>query len=507
MKYSKFIIIIFLGVLVSSCEDFLSPDPTSAIPTGDFYNSAEDLQLGLIAVYDAIQGVNDSGLDDNRGIQVEFYVTEMYSDNTNTSSANADDTSDAGQFENYSVQANNGISANYYASMYRVIFLANKVIDSLNVVDDESTSLAIEAEAKFLRAYAYFNLIRLYGEDSENLGLPLVDHVLTDDEIDTQYTRVSENEIYALIISDLEKAIEGLDDSYKTRASKTAANVLLGTVYMTIDTPNYVLANSYLSEAYNANYNLLSSLQDIFGDSNELNNEIIFAIGFDGGNSTDSQNFSSEFYADGNTSGVNYLTEDLYGALYNNADGNSSDLRNLLYVYEDEDEEDNNDGDRLIENTVDDGKKIAKFIALNDKFDSQNEQGGCDWIVLRYAEVIMLLAESQMGINGNGNVTVTDYDWGTQYNEIRTRAGLTTVTSISQADLLLERRLEFFGENKRLFTLKRYGIADQVLSDFAGPQGFGFSANEVTLPIPLREINLSPIVNGEHILVQNIAWR
>ena len=152
MKYLKFIAIIFLGSLISSCEDYLNPDPDSAIRTDEFYSSPEELELGIIAIYDAIQGVNDYQLDENRGVQVEFYVTEMLSDNANTRAPDADDASDAGQFENFSVRDNNGLSANYYSSMFRVIYLSNVVLGSLDVVQNEAEAMRIEAEAKFLRA-------------------------------------------------------------------------------------------------------------------------------------------------------------------------------------------------------------------------------------------------------------------------------------------------------------------------------------------------------------------
>ena len=94
------------------------------------------------------------------------------------------------------------------------------------------------------------------------------------------------------------------------------------------------------------------------------------------------------------------------------------------------------------------------------------------------------------------------------YNKIRTRAGLTAVTTLTKDELLAERRYEFFSENKRLFDLKRFGVVDQVLSNFAGASGYRFNTNESVLPIPLREINLSPKTSsGEPLLIQNINWR
>lgn len=482
MNYSNFLIILIAGYLLTSCEDFLDPEPTSAIKTENFYTTAGELELGLIAIYDAIQGVNDNQLDEYRGVQVEFYVTEMLSDNSSTRSPDADDSSDAGQFENFSVQTNNGISANYYASMYRIIYLANVVLGSLDVVQNETTLLKIEAEAKFLRAYAYFNLIRLYGEDTENLGLPLIDHVLTDEEVATQFRRVSEDKIYNLIISDFTTATEGLDDTYKTRASKSAAHTFLAMVYMTIDEPDYAKALENLDEVY-GNYDLLDSYAAVFDANNELNDEIIFAIGYEQNSVNDSQNYTSEFAADGNSSGLNYLTSDLHAKLVNFGGVN----RGLFDV-------DNQDTE-------------PRYQTAKHKYDSssQPEFSGIDFIVLRYAEVIMLYAEASMGAS---DLLTMSGSWAIDYNKIRTRAGLTSVLSLTKEELLDERRYEFFSENKRLFDLKRFGVVNQVLLNFANANGFRFNSNESVLPIPLREINLSPKTSsGEPLLIQNINWR
>lgn len=482
MKYSKIITIVFLGFLLNSCSDFLNPDPDSAIKTEDFYLTVEELELGVVAIYDAIQGVNTNQLRDNRGIQVEFYVTEMLSDNANTRSPDADDSADAGQFENFSVEANNGISANYYASMYRVIYLSNVVLDAMKTLEYEPAFDKIEAEAKFLRGYAYFNLIRMYGEDVENLGLPLVDHVLSDDEIATQYTRVSETKIYDLIISDFETATLALDDTSKTRASKSAAHTFLALVYMTIDNPNYAEAVANL-DLVSTSYSILDDYEDIFDPSNELNEEIIFAIGFANDAANDSQNYSAEFAATGNSSGLNYLTTDLQAKLVNFGGANRA-----LFNIDDADTEDR--------------YQTAKHLTDS----SDDEQAGTDFIVLRYADVVMLRAEAQMG--SSSQITVTGASWETDYNKIRTRAGLTPVTSITKDELLDERRFEFFSENKRMFDLKRFGVATEVLSAFAEASGYNFNAFDVTLPIPLREINLSPLdSNGEIALKQNINWR
>lgn len=488
-KNLKYFLILIAGFSLTSCEDYLSPEPTSAVNKNDFYQDEVQLELGIVAIYDAIQGVNTNQLDETRGVQIEYFLTEMLSDNTSSKSPDPENAADNRQFDNYTVLDNNSISANYYASMFRVIYLSNLIIDSTNeVIVDEATALKLKGEAKFLRAYAYFNLVRLYSDinadgsiTNDNLALPYVDHVLANDEIDQQYTRVSVGEIYDLIISDLINATEVLDDTYKTRASKSAAHGLLAKVYLSIENPRYGNAIDHLNQVY-GKYEILSNYDDVFSYSNERNNEIIFAIGYEQNLSEDSQNFSLEFTSNGNQSGMNMLTDELVLGLQ--SFGGS---KRLLY-------------DEFTD------ASSSKFAT--EKFSSstgtESELGGFDWTVLRYADIIMMYAEAHMA--GGDNVTLLE-PWSVDYNLIRTRAGLETVETVTKNELLDERRYEFFTENQRLFDLKRLGEASNVLGLFAAKEGYDFDVRESGLPIPLRELNLSPVgTDGESLLKQNSFW-
>ena len=150
MKYRTYIAILLIGVLVTSCSDFLEPEPSSALTSNNYYTTSAELESALIGAYDAIQGVGDFDKDENHGVQYEFYITEMRSGNTATKIADPDDFSDAGQFESFNVLPINGLVGNYYDSYYEVIYRANVVLDNLGNVSDDTSS--IEAEAKFIRA-------------------------------------------------------------------------------------------------------------------------------------------------------------------------------------------------------------------------------------------------------------------------------------------------------------------------------------------------------------------
>ena len=128
MKHIKFLSLFILGGFISSCEsDYLEPALTSAINGASYYNSADQVETAVINMYDGLQGVNSTSSNDNHATQVEFYLTEMRSDNTRTKASEGE----PAQFENYTVEATNGIVGDYYRSFYNVVFRANTVLANL----------------------------------------------------------------------------------------------------------------------------------------------------------------------------------------------------------------------------------------------------------------------------------------------------------------------------------------------------------------------------------------
>ena len=474
MKNINILILLFLGVIISSCEsDFLEPTPTSGVTSGSYFTDADEVGTAVINMYDGIQGVNSTSTNDKHAIMYEFYITEMRSDNTRTKSSEGE----AAQFEDYSITATNGIVSDYYASFYNIIFRANTVLDNLGVVEDATVAAAYEGEAKFVRAYAYFNLVRLYGD------IPLVDRSLSPSEIDVQYTRVATASIYNLIVSDLQTAAANLDNSYKTRASKAAAQALLAKVHLTLG--NYGDARTLCEAVVGSGFSLQSNFNDIF--YNERNSEIIFAVGYAAGLDDDSQNFSSEWMnAVGRTSGVNYVTAEAVTAL--------DDLGGDRTVYS-----------YRVDPFQPSQNQVVKYLPNGESggidgktFESDATLAGNDWIVLRYADVLLMHVEAILA----GGDETADANALASFQAVRDRAGLTDiVTSVTKQELLDERRVELAFENQRFFDLVRFGVAQDVLSAFSTANGYSFASTDLLLPIPQREVNLS---NG--VMTQNPGY-
>ena len=463
MKNFKTLILILSVVAVFSCEDYLDPEPVSTASTENFYKNDNEILGGIFNIYDGLQGVNDIRSESNHSTQMEFYVTEMRSDNTRSKNAEGE----AGQFDIFAVQPTNGFVADHYRSFYNVIFRANTVLENLENAT-EANKVKFEAEAKFLRAYVYFNLVRLYGD------IPLLDRTITPDEVEISYTRIPTSEVYDLIVSDLNTAIEFLDNSNgRNRASKAAAQALLAKVYLTLE--NYLPAQQLLDEVMQSGFSLATNFNDVFYDEN--NPEVIFAIGYKEGILLDSQNFSAEFLNGvGRTVGVNYLTGNMVAFMNTNA------------------------GDRLETSLRSDPaqpseSQVAKFFPNGDSggndgrtFSFDARLAGNDWIVLRYADVLLMHVEAIIA----GADETTNADALNSFQLVRDRAGFTDpVSSVDKEDLLAERRAELAFENQRLYDLIRFGKAIEILGDFAIDIGANFSSNDLLLPIPQLEISLS----------------
>lgn len=465
MRQINKILILLIGIAFISCKsDFLELVPSSGVSADSYYSNASEIETGIINMYDGIQGQNSNDLDDNHGVQYEFYLTEMRSDNTRTKSQEGE----AAQFESFNVTATNGIVSNYYSSYYNIIFRANRVLGSLGAIEGQDEVDAFEGEAKFVRAYAYFNLVRLFGD------VPLIDRVITPLEKEAQFTRVATSSVYELIISDLKTAVDNLDNKYRTRASKAAAQTLLAKVYLT--TGEYTLAQGLLEDVIKSGrYSLEENFKDIF--YTEDNKEVIFAIGYASSPSSDSQFFSSEWMNGvGRSSGLNYVTDDAIAAI-TAAGGNRTEVSLRTDPFQPTQ------------------TQVAKYFPNGESggsdgktFASDATKAGNDWIVLRYADVLLMHVEAIMadGRETNAQTAIASFQ------KVRDRAGLTTpVTKITKNDLLLERRAELAFENHRLFDLIRFGEAESVLSEFSRVNGYNYNSSDLLLPIPQNEINIS----------------
>ncbi|WP_299108953.1 RagB/SusD family nutrient uptake outer membrane protein [uncultured Winogradskyella sp.] len=339
----------------------------------------------------------------------------------------------------------------FYTAAYKSILSANNVIE--NSSDDTEIG-----EAKFLRALTYFKLVKVFGDVTVNL---LASPSLTDTSV---LVRRSASDVYNdVIIPDLTDAMAVLSTTINDgRASKYAAQALLGKVYVTMG--NFASAEPHLAAVVNgaagAGIMLNANYNEIFGAANEIeNSEIIFSTQITG-SIVDEYTFGSDFWNwfVGDDPKANYPVSTSLVAAFDASDasGGGTDLRRAVTL-------------------ADDGLTAIKFP----KEGGQGTEH--DWIEIRLADVILLYAET---LNENGSPASTVLPL---LDDIRTRAGLNSLTGTvtSQADVRQviadERRLELAFEGHRWFDLVRTGTASAEM-------GETINSNYYVFPVPISEI-------------------
>ena len=468
------------GVIVllsaSSCKkDFLELAPISQQNGNNFYKTAEDMKNALTAAYGGLQygGLYYSSM---------HVIGDLRSDNTEITNPNAG--ADLQAVDNFTNLPTTSTSSITWAGHYQAIQNTNIVIEKIEPVAMDATLKArYTGEAKFLRALMYFNLVRIFGD------VPLVTKVINNPQEGYDYGRESTANVYAQIIADLQAAEASLPFEYTGvdigRATKGAAMSLLGKVYLT--QKNWNLAAAKLKEVIDQTasnkYQLLPTYAGVFGIANENNRESIFEVQFKRASTGEGSPFTNQFAPIGSGTAVvsvgNPLGQNIPTANMNNA-YETGDLRKAVsmrtsYV--------------LGANTVNHNYVVKYSGTPAANLDSDN-----NWIVLRYADVLLMYAEA---LNEQGYVA--DGPAFTYLNQIRTRAGLPSKTSnnanaalrvANQADFRLaieqERRIELAFEGHRWFDLIRTDRALAVLG------ASGMQPHHNVFPIPQTQIDINP---------------
>jgi hypothetical protein len=462
MKKTLFVALVLSSLLgTTACTDSLVQDPLTSKTQANFLRNETEVEEYVNATYGALQA---NGL---YGLYLPA-AAEIPSDNT-YDEVPANDDGIYGQLDQFTTIPTNAIVTSIWLGSYIPIQRANVVLNRIGGVSYASSTTrdARIGEMKFLRALLYFNLVRLYGD------VPLVTQETIDPNAYFGQGRTPTAQVYTQIIKDLTEAITVLPttSSQAGRVRQTAAQTLLAKVYLT--QKNYAAALPLLQAVVaTGRHALQSNPANVFSLANENNSEIVFAVQFASGlnGNTLGSNMFQQFSPSGTVSGAkghNLPTKQLY-ALYG-----STDRRRGTYL------------DVTSAGTPFIKKMVAPTTVITD--------GGSDFVVLRYADVLLMLAEVQNELNGTT-------DAATNLNLIRTRAGLAATTATNQADLraaiALERRLELVGEGHRWFDLQRSGNAVSVLNAYFQSTGtlVTVDANDLLLPIPQSQVNTDPSI-------------
>lgn len=467
------------------CSGFLDREPLDQLSEETFYKTASDANRGAISMYAIPQGINWFGKC--------WMILEIPTDNS-TVGGNDPDFS---PIDNFTINPDNTPNLEFWTEHFRLVTSANQILKFVPDIDmDATVRNAILGEARFLRAYSYFDLARIYGD------VPLITEV-PDINTDVMVSRDALSEVYDFIIADLEFAIETLPaerpSSDLGRATRYAAQAILAKVYLTLgmndecmDLCRDIIASQKyaLTQTFDENW-----LRDI-SDNNE---ESIWQIQYTGCGPIGTGNANQGFFAPW---GQN---------ITKNSDGWGSQVPTGPLV--------DNPGTTIKDAfTEDDLRKYHTFMSPLDHYPMLNpEEGGYTYPAqgasrtginikkyvigggpdvcylttpqnmhaIRYADVLLMLVEASC--KRNGGITVTA-DVVEAYNRILERAGLETVGSVTIEEVYDQRRLEFAFENHRWFDLLRQGNVREVMQK----HGKGMQDHHVLFPIPASEIAINP---------------
>lgn len=444
-----------LLAILPACHKQLDQQPQTEKELNNFLRNEVEVEEYINAVYGMLQWNGT----------YKLYLpalAEISSDNT-FDEVPANDGQMYGQLDLFQVVPTNGLHAAVWKDHYRAIQSANVVLNRIGSVDFDSEALKDVriGEMKFIRALMYFNLVRAFGD------VPLVTKETTDPFEYFGQGRTPVADVYAQIENDLTEAIAVLPPAADKigKATQGAAQTLLGKVYLT--NKEWGKAKAQLDAVVGGGQYHLLPIDQIFGIENENNTEIIFDVQFASqiNGTAEGSNMQQQFSPSGtlaNAKGHNLPTKELYD-LYED-----DDQRKTQYV-------------ALTDNNIPYSLKLTR--PLHNPAD-----GGSNFIVLRYADVILMLAEIEAQL---GNTTqALDY-----LNSIRERAGASTIVLTEANQLLeaiaMERRLELINEGHRWFDLLRYGNAVQVMNAWFKNQGMQITitTDDLLQPIPQGQID------------------
>ncbi|MDF2192118.1 RagB/SusD family nutrient uptake outer membrane protein [Paraflavitalea sp. CAU 1676] len=491
-------VLIAAGLLTTSCnKEFLEADPRGQFLEDKYYRNEQEAYNGLVAVYDVV------------GWQGGGYVTKIGtmdagSDDHFAGGGGPNDITNYQVFSNYTLSPAVGPHLELWAKGFSGIFRANTLLAKLPKVPmDENNKKRFTAEAKFLRAYFYFDLVRFFK------SIPLLTEPVAPEKM-YDVLQVTSDVVYAQIEKDLKEAFAELPASLTLstqagRATKAAAQSLLGKMYLWQKkykeaAAEFAVVNGTPGGTGAYGNKLFSTFAGLFSLANEFNTESVFEISY---TNTSAGGWGCVSCTEGNVlnimtgprgynrkdasapdyvSGWSFLpvTDDLFNVMKDDPRLNAT-IANLKQL-----ETDNkityqkgymNTG-YFLEKTA--GRESFKWTGAGN-MELNFPKNMYD---MRLADLYLLEAEALLMTNSDlpRAQALLDAVRDRAYGDALHRVPLTL------NNLKLERRMELAGEGHRWLDLVRWGDAPTVL----GPRGFKAGKHEY-LPIPILELENTKI--------------
>jgi len=484
MKSYKYILktLIPLSIFLNlNCTSILEPIPEGIVPMAELYTTESNIITAVNGIYNPLLGVYQQNM---------FRLTDLASDDGWTWRFET-------QPDLFIVDPTSGPVQEVWTSHYFGITRANGVLDNMSLVQDFSSDemrRSIEGQAKFLRAFYYFNLVRLFG------AVPLIIEEIVDRN-DAEKPRSSIPEVYAQIKGDINDAIQLLPASYNGgvgrevgRPTSNSAKALLSMVHLELEEWTEAVA---LSRDLHGLGTLLTNYRNNFNGSQENSSASFFEVQYGGVITQTTTNKSVALAPPDFEAGLAFLLpsdDRLEGE-----GGGLSSGNGFIQAFEDGDLRKNVIVDTYgLSNFIDPSKPDGSLYYVNKYFNTSDPRGLSTWNfpLIRYAEILLNFAESlnELGFQADGEA------FGL-LNEVRGNAGLVPLTSgeLSNQDefreaVRRERRIELAFEAKRYFDLNRWGILADVIQVQMDYTNLNFPRQKlISHPITGKDYHLYPL--------------
>ena len=479
---NKILAVVGIGslILIASCKkNFLDVPPQGQQPADQFWTSEGDATKAVNSIYANLRGWTEVAF-------APIALESLGSDDTETGSDPSDGSVPfMNTYNNFTVTSTQGQLSDFWNGRYQSINLCNQVIDNIPAINmDANLKARYIAEAKFVRAYEYFRLVRAFGDVPLRLHLPK-------DATEYNLQRTPKAQVWAAIEQDLTDAAGVLPVNYTgadvQRATKGAALAMHAKVAMYQN--KWADVKTYTDQVIALGvYSLFPNFEQLFRIQNEFSSESIFEINAkhvpgncDASNSQYSQVQGVRSVARGGW-GFNVPTTDLA-----NSFEPGDPRRDATIIFRGETTP---EGDIIPASVPNPMYNQKSYVPFTDPSNQDCNEGADQNIrVMRYAEVLLMNAEANNEL-GNSAAALTSL------NKVRARArggnntilpDVTTTDKNALRDAIWkERRSELAMEFDRYFDVIRQGRAATVF----GPLGWKANKNEVW-PIPQSEIDLS----------------
>lgn len=445
-KQTNLFLTLLIGATLMGCSDLLELEPQASISDDVALSTPGNVQTALVGAYALLGGSSTYG-----GSYI--YLSEIYS-------APSDEIYFNGTFidpfdiNGKNIQVTNAFVTGVWTSSYNVINRANNVLGALDVFgSDTGTRNRVEAEAKFIRGIAYYNLVQAFGKafndgnPATNPGVPIV---LTPTRVVDESLEVPRNsvaEVYAQAITDLTAAKAGLPGSNGFYATTYAASALLARIHLAKgDFPAAATeANRVIASG---DYALFPSVASNFSRSAD-GSETIFAMQV---TQTAGSNDNAVFHAP-----LPFGRADIQVLNKHMLNYEAGDARANLFT------------------ATSRGRMTSKYTS------PMGDSRRFNINVVRLAEMYLTRAEANFRANATLGATPLD-----DVNRIRARVGLAALGTVTLADILKERRNELIFEGVLRMDMRR----NQVNSNIAGA-ALPWNDNKLTFPVPDRECKVN----------------